>query len=325
MQPTVLGIGAAFVDTIFFVEDHFLDDFAIEKGSVAPIDLKNLHHLVNKIEGPVVQAPGGSCANVIRALSKMGWKCSLTGKIGTDASADYLLQNLKDNKIRSYYIPTNLPTGRVLCFVTPDAERTMRDLLGASAAMQGSDLIPEEFQKQSLVHIEGYTLFNANLAEKAMESASQAGALVSFDLANFKIVQQHRRTLNTLIDKYVDILFSNAQEAEELTGLDPEEACKKLCKKCTYAVVTMSAQGCWVGHKDEIVHVPAVRVKNVIDTTGAGDLFSAGFLDGIFRGKSLEESARQGAYLAAQVIGVQGAYLGPEKWGEILSGLGMGL
>ncbi len=322
MQHSVLGIGAAFVDALFFVEDAFLEHFTMEKGSVAAIDLDTVHRLAQKAHVPPLLTPGGSCANVVRALSMLGWQCAITGKIGQDEPGRFLLKNLEEHGIRPHYIPCDLPTGRVLCFITPDAERTMRDLLGASVDMQGEDLSSEQFAERSLVHIEGYTLFNGRLAESAMELAKETGSKVSFDLANFKIVQNHRSELKKMISKHVDILFANAQEAEEMTGLAPEKACTLLGGDCDYAVVTMGAQGCWAAHEGELIHADAIPVEKVVDTTGAGDMFSAGFLDGVFDAASLEESAKRGAFLASHIITVQGAYIPPSRWDEILRALG---
>lgn len=317
--PTILGIGAAFVDTILFVDDSFLSRHGMEKGSVVAIDNDHLHKLVKEADGNVRHFPGGSCANVIRALAKLGFSCSLTGKIGNDEASAFLLDNLLEYQISGHYIPSQLPTGRVLCFVTPDAERTMRDMLGASAAMRGSDLDPQLFCGRQLVHIEGYTLFNGDLAEEAMRLGAAAGAMISFDLANFKVVQQHRNTLRRLIDNYVDIAFANAQEAEELTGLAPEEACRWLSQYCAYAVVTMGAKGCWAAQGGEMVHIPATPPPRIVDTTGAGDLFSAGFLYGIMTNRPLEESAKLGRLLATRVIEIEGACLPDSVWNNILS------
>lgn len=317
----ILGIGAPCVDTIVFVTDNFLEECNLEKGSVIPIDRQTLQYLLQKADGAPVLTPGGSCCNVLRALSHLGWSCGLAGKIGKDSAGEFLKSQLDEQKIAFYGTQNESPTAQILCFITPDGERTMRDLLGASAEMQGDNLLPSHFYEKRLVHIDGYTLYNKELTEKAMQLAVESQALVSFDLANFKIVNNYKKSLMRIIPQYVDIIFANAQEAFELLAAPPKEACEELSRWCKYAVVTQSEKGCYVGHAGIVQHLPAIPPAKLIDTTGAGDLFAAGFLDGILQKLPVEICGWQGTFLATQVLGQQGACLPAEKWPEILTHL----
>lgn len=302
------------MDIIVHVQDAFLHKHRLEKGSVAPAGLDTIKRLIDESHSFATHTPGGSCANVMRALARLGWNCSLTGKIGNDELGDILLKDLDQYAIVSDYHKTDQPTGCVLCLVTPDGERTMRDYLGASATMCGKDLAQNLFKNTSHVHIEGYSLFNEGVTKTAMEKAHQAKNTVSFDLANFKIVQRYKESILELLTQYVDIVFCNAQEAEALLELSAEESCKKLSKLCNHAIVTMGKRGSWVAHINQIIHIPAIPVKHVLDTTGAGDLYSAGYLDGFLKGLPIEKCGKQGAFLAAEVLTQEGAVLPSDRW-----------
>lgn len=317
---TILGIGAACIDINVFVSDGFLETYNLEKSSVLPIDISTLRFLLQMANGNPMITPGGSCGNVIRALSQLGWECSIIAKVGLDEEAKFLKRCHSEFKVNFISLTGKAPTAQILCLVTPDGERTMRDLLGASHEMRGRDLNSSYFKEKQLVHIDGYTLYNEDLTEEAMNLASSfPHTLISFDLGNYKIVEEYKKTLLRLIPKFVDIIFANEQEAFELLEQLPEEACRQLSTCCRYAAVTEGSKGCWVGYEGNVVHIPAISPKRFIDTTGAGDFFAAGFLDGVLRNFPIEKCGQKGTFLASQIIGYQGAFLSLEKWRELLS------
>ena len=179
--------------------------------------------------------------------------------------------------------------------------------------MCSSDLKREFFEGVKLVHIEGYTLLRGDLTLKAMEMAKQAGAKVSFDLASFELAGSFKKEIIDMLTHHVDILFANADETRSLTGLTPDQGCSMLKDLCDIAVVSLNKDGCLIGHGPEVMHCIAYPVEP-LDTTGAGDLFAAGFLHGYLTGQSLPRCAHYGALTAAEVVQVFGAEIPDETW-----------
>ncbi len=315
-EYTILGVGAPVVDLLVSSQDELLEYFEIEKGGSALIDYPTLQHYLRHIKQKPIFIPGGSGANTIKGLARLGEKCALVGKIGQDEAGKEFNRRLKEAGITSLLIPVETPTAQALCLRTPDGERTIRTYLGAALEMRGEDLDPKQFEGVKLVHIEGYSLSNERLTLQAMRLAKQQGALVSFDLASFDIIQAYRKPIIFLISNYVDILFANAQETKALTGLVPEKGCDFLKDLNGTVIVLMGKEGCWVGQGENKVRCPAFPVEP-IDTTGAGDLFASGFLHGYLKGLPLEECARYGALTGGAVVQVIGAEIPPEEWERI--------
>ncbi|MCB1111936.1 MAG: adenosine kinase [Chlamydiales bacterium] len=312
----ILGIAAPFVDHIIRVEESFLDTINGGKGGMVVVDYDTLSHILNTAGGDATRSIGGSAANTIKGLAHFGRSCALFGKIGRDPMGAYFLESATDLGIVSLYKTTATPTGQVACLVTPDGERTMRTFLGSGTEVVTEDLDPGIFQGTRLVHIEGYSLFYGDLVERAAEMAKDAGAMVSIDLASYELVKQFHDRIISLLYGYVDVVIANADETWALTGLPPERGCSVLKDICKTAVVLFGADGCWVGRGNELIHGPAFPA-HPIDTTGAGDLFAAGFLHGYLQGHSLEECARYGALTGAAVVEVLGTEIPPVVWEKI--------
>lgn len=302
----ILGIANPMLDYIVHISDEALN---FTKGGMEPISLDEF-----KANGKI--SAGGSATNVIKALANLGEKCALTGKMGSDKEADQFLHNIERHGITPLYLRSPTPTGKVICLVTPDGERTMRAYLGASQEMGPTDLDPQIFHGVSLVHIEGHALLSPGLTEEAMRLAKEAGAKVSFDLANFEMVQEKKNLILSLL-QHVDIVFANEKESFALTGLDPKKSCAFLKQYCEIAVVSCGKKGCIVADKSELFCHPAFIVENPVDTTGAGDLFAGGFLYGYLHNKSLKECARIGNLLGAAVVQIDGAEIPPETWDQL--------
>lgn len=313
----ILAIGAPFVDTVVHIEESFLTDHGLSKGGVTIVSLENLQTLLQELGGPQYRFPGGSGANVIRGLAALGWHCSLTGKIGDDEAGHWLLDTMATLSITTHYLIGKAGTGQVLCLVTPDGERTMVDYLGASSEMRSEELAAELFYGRKLLHIEGYSLLQENLAPRAMALAHSSAVPISFDLANVNIVKAHKTTIEELLSRYVTIVFANSMEATALSGLEPKDACRWLASRCHCAVVTMGAHGCFVASRETSLHHPSYPVAHVVDSTGAGDLFASGFLDGWLRGYPLSLAAAQGSLLAAAVITREGSLLDEPSWERV--------
>jgi sugar/nucleoside kinase (ribokinase family) len=314
----VLGIGAPLIDHVIIIDNGYLQAIQAEKGSMEAIEYRKFRHIIQHAKSEVKVRAGGSCSNTIKGLSRLGHMCALMGKIGEDDVGEVFLNSLQYAQVKSLLLRSSTPTGQLACLVSPDGERTFRDFLGASKEFIGDELSEDIFAGVKLVHIEGYTLLNPGLTLRAMELAKQAGAIVSFDLSNFEVVKKYREQIVHLLSQYVDIVFANAAETHALTQRDPERGCAILKDLCGLCVVLMGPDGCWIGSGYEMMRCYAYP-QEPVDTTGAGDLFTAGFLHGFLAGKSLPMCAHYGALTSAAVVKIYGADIPDEIWDELRS------
>lgn len=312
-KTEIVGIGSPFVDYIIEVPHEFLVQLGGSKGGMEIVDHATLEKILQSAGRVPKLLTGGSCANTIRGLAKLGHETALVGRIGRDEASKNLLGQFQELGITSYLTSSDTPTAQVVCLITPDGERTMRAFLGASQEMSHSDLKEDYFAGVRHVHIEGYSILKGTLARSAMEMAKAAGVMISYDLGSFEVVNSFKNELVNLLSTHVDIVFANQDEVFALTQLDPEKGCRVLSDLCKIVVVLLGAEGCLVASGKKIIHVPAKKVQ-AIDTTGAGDLFASGFLHGYLRGKSLEESAYFGTLTGAAVVQVSGVEIPIDSW-----------
>ena len=316
----ILGIGTPIVDYFIHVSDNYVASLSGLRGGSSPIDPQTFQKILNDHPSPYKLIAGGSAANTIKGLSRLGHACALIGKIGQDEAAQQFIESIKSYGVTPNLSTSQLSTARVFCLLTPDGERTMRSLMGAGAEMSESDLTAEHFKVVNLVHIEGYLMNRQGVVEKAMRLAKEAGAKISFDLSSFEIVQNFKKQISDLLVNFVDIVFANEEEAQMLTGLPPEKACTLIKDLSHIAIVKTGSQGCWAATKNQKAFHNAFKV-NIVDTTGAGDLFASGFLHGFLTNKTLEESLCYGSFIASEVIQTVGAEIPEQNWPEIKKNL----
>lgn len=313
----VLSLGGACVDLLIHVPDTFLNEHSIEKGGSLQIDKDTFYKLKNDAADYRVEIhPGGSSSNTIRGLAKLNHKVAFLAKVGQDEIGWVFTQSLLKNHVDAHILPSEKPTMQVMCFITPDGERTMRCLPGAANDLHEADLTEELFKGIKHLHLEGYSLYDVGMVERAMKLGKEEGATISLDLSSFEIVRKHRDTLLRLIEKYVDIVFCNELEAQELIHEKPEIAAKKISSLRNIACVPVGENGVWVAKKGIVEHVPTIP-KVIVDATGAGDLFAAGFLHGYLKGVPLNIAASWGHLTGGAVIEVIGAEIPDETWDRI--------
>ncbi len=320
----VLGAGSPIVDILVNVSEEYVGSISGEKGGMELVGADELETLLNNSGAVPVKAAGGSAGNTIFGLARLGTPTSFLGKVGADADGDFYRNQLKafGGDTVSFRVSETVHTGRCLSMVTPDSERTMRTDLGAAATLELDEVTPEMFGGITHVHIEGYLLFAEPLFQKIIAAAKNAGCTTSVDIASFEIVRIHRDKFPQILTDYVDIVFSNEDESREFCGSgNPDDGIAALGQYCETAVVKLGAEGSVIKHGDEIVRVKAEKV-NAVDTTGAGDLWHAGFLYGFLNGKDLETCGKFGSILGAAVVQVMGAAIPEEKWDEIRKQLG---
>lgn len=315
----IIGMGNALVDVLVTLkDDSLLGEMNLPKGSMQLIDENKFMTIKDKFStmNPH-KATGGSAGNTMLALACLGAHVGFIGKTGKDELGDYFRKNGKKNGIELNLLSGDLPTGVASTFVSADGERTFGTYLGSAATMKASDLTPEMFKGYSYVYIEGYLVQDHDLILRAMQLSKEAGAQICLDMASYNIVAEDLPFFDSLITKYVDVVFANEEEARAYTGKEPWEAINEIASKCSVAVVKLGAQGSCVKKGTEYIKVETRPVKKVVDTTGAGDFYAAGFLYGLTCGYSLEKCCAIGSILASYVIQVMGTTLSKKKWDEI--------
>lgn len=308
----VTGIGNAIVDVIAHADDAFLAQNGIEKGAMTLIDTDRAEALYGKI-GQAVEVSGGSAANTIAGIASLGGKTGYIGKVAQDQLGDVFAHDIRALGV-AYDTPRLKgaePTARCLILVTPDAQRSMNTFLGASQKLAVSDLDAGLIERAQCTFLEGY-LFDAPAAKKAFYEAAtiahKAGRKVALTLSDKFCVDRYRDEFRHLIEEEVDILFANESEIISLYqtgGFD--EALHIVRGKCEIVGLTRSEQGSVVATKDDIHVIDADKITKLVDTTGAGDQYAAGFLFGLTGGRDLVTCGRLGSLAAGEVI----SHMGP--------------
>ncbi len=314
----IVGIGNALVDVMTMVpDDSFLHQFGLPKGSMTMVDATRSGEIKGSITAfKSTLASGGSAGNAMYGLGIMGIHSSFIGKVGRDEFGNFYEKDMVDAGLAPVLIRSpKSPTGTAVGLVTPDSERTFATHLGAATELTADELDPLFFRGYDILYVEGYLIFNFPLIEQACRIAKENNMTVALDLSSFNVVADMLPQFREIVEKYVDILFANEDEARSFTGLDPREALDEIASICTIAVVKTGADGSWIKRGDEVVKVEALKVSPV-DTTGAGDLYAAGFLYGYSHGFGLDKCGIFGSILAGKVIEVIGARMPEEKWIE---------
>jgi sugar/nucleoside kinase (ribokinase family) len=314
----VVGIGNALVDVIAHADDTFLADHNLTKGWMDLIDTDRAVQLYRAL-GSAVEMSGGSAANTMCGVASFGGAAAYVGKVSSDDLGEVFGHDLLavGVQFRPGDHDNDVPTGRCIIVVTPDAERTMNTYLGASSLLCVSDLDEAAIAAGKVLYMEGY-LYDRDEAKEAFRHAAgiahEAGRMVSLTLSDSFCVDRHRDHFASLVSDEVDLLFGNESELIALYQTETfDEAVAELRNHCQLAAITTGASGSIIVTADELIEVQAVPVQKVLDTTGAGDLYAAGFLHGLTTGKSLIDCGRLGSIAAAEVI----SHVGPRPLVEL--------
>lgn len=319
----VLGVGSAIVDILVRADDAFIAECGVEKGGMVMFSQDGIDDIIAKGEKrfTIELVPGGSAANTIFGLQKLGIPTALLGKTGLDDEGAFYRNSYKATGGDSSIVRTHetLKTGRCVSLVTPDSERTMCTDLGAAAAMTADEISNDDFKGITHVVIEGYILYNMPYFMRVIKLALENKCKIALDLSAFQVVRTFRNELNSILEK-VDIIFANEDEAGEFIGsetsFDPVNALDKLSTLCETAVVKLGKKGSMI-RKDKIDAVVPAEIVDAIDTTGAGDLWQAGFLYGYLNEKSPEICGRFASVTGAEIVKVMGARIPDERWDYI--------
>jgi sugar/nucleoside kinase (ribokinase family) len=308
----VVGVGNALVDVISLESDEFIVEHGLVKGAMTLIDPERAEVLYAAM-GPGIEMSGGSAANTLAGLASLGGRGGFVGRVRDDQLGAVFAHDIRAVGVEfpAAFATHGLPTGRCLIVVTPDGQRTMNTLLGASSELAPDDVEPGFVAQAKVTYLEGY-LFDREAAGeafvKAADAAHHAGRQVALTLSDSFCVERFLLPFRRLVADTVDVLFGNEDELCLLyeTG-DVEVALAEAERRCDLVVVTRGAVGSTISARGRRIEVPAEPVVRVVDTTGAGDLYAAGFLYGLTHGCDLETCGKLGSIAAAEVISHVGA------------------
>jgi fructokinase len=314
----VVGIGNAIVDVLVQADDAFLAGHGLTKGTMALVDEHQAERLYASV-GPGLETSGGSAANTLAGIAQLGGRAGFIGRVRNDQ-----LGAIFAHDIRSVGALFETPaavsgpsTARCLILVTPDAQRTMCTYLGASVGLDPADLDLALVRQAKILYLEGY-LWDSEEAKRAFIAAAQvmreSGGQVALSLSDAFCVDRHRQSFQELVDGHVDVLFANEMEICSLYETDSfEAAAEQVRGRCRVAALTRSEKGSLVLGGGDTLAIPPFHLGDLVDTTGAGDLYAAGFLYGYTQGADLEHCGRLGSLCAGQVV----TQLGPRPQGSL--------
>jgi len=311
----ILGMGNALTDILLQIEnDAILSSLNLMKGGMQLINTERSEEISHAVsQYAKVMATGGSASNTINGIARLGMKAGFVGKIGKDDIGLFFTNDSINNGVKPNLLVSETPSGRCIVLVSPDSERTLCTYLGAACELEASDLSTKMFEGYDIFHIEGYLVQNHDLISTAVRLAKQAGLKVSIDLASYNVVEANLDFLKEIIKKYVDIVFANEEEAFAFTGKEPHEALINISDYCDIVIVKMGKDGSLIKSRNEKVQIKP-RLSNCIDTTGAGDLYAAGFIFGFANNYSLEICGKIGSLVSGNVVEILGAKMSDEVW-----------
>lgn len=315
----IIGMGNALVDVLVRIDDDsLLEKLHLPKGSMQLIQEDILSEIRKYTSGMKIhRSTGGSAGNTVCALAALGANPGFIGKVGQDETGVFFGDTLRRRGVNALLATCDLPSGIASTFISTDGERTFGTYLGAAATLRAEDLSRKMFAGYNYLYIEGYLLQDHDLMLRAVQLAKEEGLQVCLDMASYNVVEAERDFFDQLIVKYVDIVFANESEALAYTGKAPHEALEEIASKCSIAVVKTGKEGSLVKKGTEVIQLLSCPVDNVLDTTGAGDFYAAGFMYGLTCGYSLEKCVQISTILATAVIQEVGTTLPAKKWDEI--------
>lgn len=317
-NKTITGIGSALVDILINESDQFLSDLGKEKGGMTLVENADIENILSQTRQKPLVVPGGAACNTIVGVGNLGGKARFIGIRGNDEYGEIFENQVVKCHVEPGLSRSDSPTGKVLSVITPDAQRSMFTFLGASTELNPADITPDMFKDTAIAVVEGYLLFNRDLMFACLKAAKKAGAKIALDLASFEVVNASRDILPNIVKEYVDILIANEDEAKAYTGLEDEgNSLEVLGRDVQTAVLKVGARGSFVRHDGMVTKIAPVSGDAPKDTTGAGDLWAAGFLFGMAQGFPIEKCGRIASACGYEVCQVIGAQIPENAWERI--------
>ncbi|NCB00863.1 MAG: adenosine kinase [Spirochaetia bacterium] len=314
----VYGVGNPLIDIITNIEEKKLERLGIHKGAMHLIDIERRRDLLKIIETMDVEySCGGSCPNTILTLAALGVETTLAGKVGNDEFGEIYKKQVKEHHIQDEIVVCDEATGSSIIFITEDSERTMNTFLGANRFYHKENIVKESIIAADFFHFTGYMYDTPSQKEAihiALDIAKTHNTTITFDIADVFAVGRNREGFLKLISEYADVVFANGEEARIIFDhYDPYECCKSMGKLCTTAIVKNGKLGSFISHDQKMYNIPVQGPSTPLDTTGAGDIYAAGFLYGLCHHLDIEQSGYIASYLAGEIVQQRGAQFNKEK------------
>jgi sugar/nucleoside kinase (ribokinase family) len=317
----LIGVGSPIMDLLAPVPDSFLARVQGAKGGMVLVDQTEMERILALLDGEPACMTGGSAANATLNAACLGLSAAFLGKLGDDGLARTYFRRFETAGVdTSRFKQAALPSARCLALVTPDAQRTLRTCLAAAMTLAPADFSPEDFRGCRHAHIEGYLVFNQALADAVLDCARAAGCTVSLDLASFEVVNASRDWLLSQFRRGIDVVFANEDEIRALfqdRASDYPALARRLASLGVLAAVTVGREGAWIAQGEALHRVEPVVVTDLIDTTGAGDAWAAGFLYGYLRGWPLPSCGALASIMGAETVRHMGPIIPDECWPEV--------
>jgi sugar/nucleoside kinase (ribokinase family) len=319
-KKSIIGIGNALMDIVVQLpNDEILAKNGLPRGSMVLVDFETSND-INAQTTPFerIWMPGGSVANTIDGLANLGIETAFVGKVGNDPVGDNYAEGLMKLGVRPHLFKSDTPTGIAMALVSPDSERTFATYLGAAVELNAEEITIDLFRDYDFAYVEGYLVQNHELVRKAVEMARKAGLTTALDLASYNVVEENLAFLKEIIKEHVDIIFANEDEAKAFTGLEAEAAVHAMLEYCDIAVVKTGKNGSLICNGEDLFRIE-IFGDTCVDTTGAGDLYAAGFLYGLSCNFDIETSGRIASVVAGHVVKVYGARMDAILWNDVRS------
>jgi sugar/nucleoside kinase (ribokinase family) len=315
----ILGIGNALVDVMTLIDnDNILENFSLPKGSMQLVDSEKSAIIKSgTTDFKKNMVSGGSAANTIHGLAMLGVGTGFIGSIGKDETGDFFENDMKRAGVKTFLSHRNSITGTAVALISPGSERTFATHLGAAVELQSGDLKPEDFKAFDILYLEGYLIINKALVERTCQIAKSNNMKIALDLSSYNVVDAKLADFKEIIEKYIDIIFANEDEARSFTGLEPSDALNSISQLCEIAVIKIGKEGSLIKRDQEVIKIGPMTVE-CVDTTGAGDLYASGFLYGYAKGLPLDICGQYGSVLAGHVIEIVGARMDETRWKRIM-------
>jgi len=312
------GLGNALVDILIEMKNEvLLEELGLKPGTMTLVTPEVSELILQRAKGlPMQLVAGGSVANTLHGFASLGGDCLYVGKVGPDPLGEVFAESLRSAGVRLALAKSNRSTGVAATFISPDSERTFATSLSASLDMSAADLKEEMFLGSDWLYGDGYTSFDPVLLRTALKMAKSAGLKIAFDLASPNVVSENKELFWEVVREYADLIFANEEESYALTGEEPEQALRILLRYCEMAVVKLGEDGSLAGCGDSVCKIMPVAA-HAKDTTGAGDLYAAGFLFGIGQNLPVSVCGEIGSLLSAKVVEKIGSKIHSALWPSV--------
>ena len=317
----LIGVGSPIMDLLAQVPESFLAGLSGAKGGMVLVETTEMESIVNRLDTPPATVAGGSAGNTAVSAARLGLRTTFLGKLGNDTTATaYCNHFTAAGADASRFKYADLANARCVSLITPDSQRTMRTCLGAAMTLGPGEISPGDFAGCRHAHIEGYLLFNPDLANAVVAAARAAGCTLSIDLASFEVVHAARDWILTQLRTGIDVVFANEDEIHALFPTQERDyaaLAHRLAEFGGTAAVKMGKDGAWIARGTALHRIAPVAAPAVIDTTGAGDAWAAGFLFGYLKNWSLPAAGALGSRLGSECVRHLGPAIPTTHWPEI--------